>query len=152
MTYYAVCWLLRHGARRQSPARRVGVMQFIGEANQHSVEATLGQNRPIFGALPEYCRIAIETLTYLTDLRLLEGLCRGATGPLVRVSRLPGTLLAGRLQTHPRAVFHGARLHHAGVLICRDFCLGVGRGVGARVRCAHMGRGQPTGDQLQDRG
>jgi hypothetical protein len=25
-------------------------------------------NRSIFWALPEYCRIAIETLTYLTDL------------------------------------------------------------------------------------
>src|SRR5215472_9424495 len=36
------------------------------------------------------------------------------------------------------AIFHRARLHHTGVLICRDFCLGLGRGVGGRIRCPLM--------------
>lgn len=44
----------------------------------------------------------------MTDLRTVEGRCRGVH-------------------------FHRARLHHTGVLICRDFCLDLGRDVGGRV-------------------
>jgi len=60
-------------------------------------------------------------------------------------------LPAPTLRIHD-AIFHRARLHHTGVLICRDFCPGLGRGRRWSGPMCRVSRCQPTGVQLQDRG
>jgi hypothetical protein len=74
-------------------------MQFMADEQSALSLGDLRQTGPSLVPLPAYCRIAIETLTYFDRPPPLEG-------------------------RH----FHGARLHHTGILICRDFFLGLGRG------------------------
>jgi hypothetical protein len=68
-------------------------MQFIA-GEQISIQS----GRPLvkqvtsFVPLPKYCGIAIETLTYLTDLRTVEGLCRGVHFHQARGCTIPGYL------------------------------------------------------------
>jgi hypothetical protein len=71
---------------------------------------------------------------------------RGVSGPSGATFATPGPPSWATLDAST-GHFHQARLPHTGVLICRHFCLGLGRDVGGRVRCALMGR-----DQLQERG
>ena len=47
----------------------------------HGSRGDLGQTNPSLVPLPEYCRVAVETLTYLTDLRLWK-ICAVASAAL----------------------------------------------------------------------
>ena len=81
-------------------------------------------------------------LTYLTDLCLWK-VCALASAALWCEFRDSPAPPSWATLDAPTGHFHRTRLHHTGVLICRDFCLGLRRGRGGRVRCTFMGRTNP---------
>jgi hypothetical protein len=102
-------------------------MQFIAGSKSTFSQSDPWSNRPIFVAPTRVLPDRDWDAHLLDRPPPLEGLCRGASFATVGYPPSGATLDA------PTGRFHRARLHHTGVLICRDFCLGLGRrGVGGR--------------------